>query len=574
MSRGNDVQQVYYNRYQAGTGGIAAAPGRSRHQHGEATDLPDSEFRDWLKAGNMDKYGLHFPVRGDPPHVQMNPAFKGNLGGNTAVASAPGPQRDAIAQTMLSANTPLTTADRAQEDTVADVLGGPPKPTNISYPPTAARGDVTSDIAPNGISNLTGGNTALGAGVGNTAQARRDSIASTITPPPQPVTGPPTAQRASATISDTPPVGVPQVPQAPQVPPPMGRPPPPQLKQPDAGYVSQLNRIMNDPRLPPEIQKRAAGQLDDYQKSLQHHNDQLNAQYNIYLKQSLDEEAKRRDPQSVYAAEKARRDLEGEGFLPVPQDQIQRLYPQGGGPPAGQAIYQNRRGEIKFGPVPPASTTVNIDQKGETEFAKENAKALAKTFAGMTDASISSQDDLALLGELRKLGVQTGPQAALQGTLAKYGIKIGENVGAVEAYQALVDRMVPSQRLPGSGQTSDFDAGLFKSSLPALMKSEKGNQYIQDTMEMLANNKMARGDVSFRVQTGEITPQEGVKQIRELQKQAKARSDGIKDAVDQLAPDKPPAAPGEPVRVQTPADVLKLEPGTVFITPDGRRKVR
>lgn len=43
----------------------------------------------------------------------------------------------------------------------------------------------------------------------------------------------------------------------------------------------------------------------------------------------------------------------------------------------------------------------------------------------------------------------------------------------------------------------------------------------------------------------------------------------------------PPAAaapggggqPGEPVRVNTPADAAKLPPGTVFITPDGRRKV-
>jgi muramidase (phage lysozyme) len=85
LSRGEDVQKVYHDRYKSGQGGIAAAPGRSRHQHGEAGDLPDSGFRKWLYAGGAKQFGLHFPVKGDTPHVQADPAFKQRL-----AAPAPG----------------------------------------------------------------------------------------------------------------------------------------------------------------------------------------------------------------------------------------------------------------------------------------------------------------------------------------------------------------------------------------------------------------------------------------------------------------------------------------------------
>jgi hypothetical protein len=93
FSRGEDVQKVYRDKYEAGTGGIAAKPGHSQHQQGGAGDLPDSDFRKWLYAGNKDRFGLHFPVKGDTPHVQINPAFKGQLA--TGTGSAPGtPQAD------------------------------------------------------------------------------------------------------------------------------------------------------------------------------------------------------------------------------------------------------------------------------------------------------------------------------------------------------------------------------------------------------------------------------------------------------------------------------------------------
>jgi hypothetical protein len=55
------TQAKYWEESGHGTKYPAAPPGRSRHQSGNAMDLPSGGFRDWLKSGN----------------VQANPAFKG-----------------------------------------------------------------------------------------------------------------------------------------------------------------------------------------------------------------------------------------------------------------------------------------------------------------------------------------------------------------------------------------------------------------------------------------------------------------------------------------------------------------
>ncbi len=103
--RGPDIQDIYYQAYrlkQAGqpipeewqalgaSGVIAAPPGSSRHQGGEAMDLPSSGFRDWLKAGNGARFGINFPVPGDAPHSQPIPNWQGSLPVQPLQAEGPG----------------------------------------------------------------------------------------------------------------------------------------------------------------------------------------------------------------------------------------------------------------------------------------------------------------------------------------------------------------------------------------------------------------------------------------------------------------------------------------------------
>jgi hypothetical protein len=57
-------------------------------------DLPDGAFRQWLNDGNKDRFGLHFPVKNDAPHVQINPAFKGQFSNGDPGVSPGTPQPD------------------------------------------------------------------------------------------------------------------------------------------------------------------------------------------------------------------------------------------------------------------------------------------------------------------------------------------------------------------------------------------------------------------------------------------------------------------------------------------------
>jgi hypothetical protein len=82
MTRSDEAQARYRYDYEHGVGGIAARPGQSQHnpaQGGSAIDLPSSSFRDWMYAGGARRHGIHFPVRGDAPHAQADPGYRGSV---------------------------------------------------------------------------------------------------------------------------------------------------------------------------------------------------------------------------------------------------------------------------------------------------------------------------------------------------------------------------------------------------------------------------------------------------------------------------------------------------------------
>lgn len=184
-------------------------------------------------------------------------------------------------------------------------------------------------------------------------------------------------------------------------------------------------------------------------------------------------------------------------------------------------------GEIKA--VGGSQVTVNNQQ--EREFDKKTGGAIADRMAKLVEDGDQAASDYQTLGDLRQLGqrIQTGGGAAVQGWLAERGIKIGDNVGAVEAYGALIDRLTPQQRVPGSGATSDFDARMFKASLPRLINTPEGNELVIGTMERLADNRTRRAEVAQRVQMGELSVKDGVLALRGLQQEARQMSLDIRD---------------------------------------------
>lgn len=162
------------------------------------------------------------------------------------------------------------------------------------------------------------------------------------------------------------------------------------------------------------------------------------------------------------------------------------------------------------------ASQVNIDQKAEGAFDKKLAEKQAESLDAMATDGMNARSDLALLGELGTLMQgRGGTLDGLSGTLAKYGIG-GENVGDIQAAQALINRLVPTQRQPGSGSMSDRDVELFTRSLPSLWNQPGGNERILATMQGLAQYKQAQGDIAQRVMAGELSRQDATKELRAL----------------------------------------------------------
>ena len=68
--RDPETQRRYWEESGHGRRYAAAPPGRSKHQAGEAMDIPSGDFRRWL-GQNSQRFGLGFPIRNDPNHIQM-----------------------------------------------------------------------------------------------------------------------------------------------------------------------------------------------------------------------------------------------------------------------------------------------------------------------------------------------------------------------------------------------------------------------------------------------------------------------------------------------------------------------
>ena len=242
--------------------------------------------------------------------------------------------------------------------------------------------------------------------------------------------------------------------------------------------------------------------------------------------------------QQEIAVQKGERELQGEGATPLTPEERTQI-----GVPEGQPAYKTRTGEIKFGP---AGTKITNDLRQESAFGKATGEAIAKRFDEMATEGDAAAQNLDAINQLKALGtnIGTGGPAVIKAFLGKIGIKT-EGISDIEAFNSLIDRLTPQQRVPGSGATSDFDAKMFKGALPTLINTPGGNAIIIDTMEKIVQNRMARGDIAIRAQLPKDDPDhlsqgQALREIRKLQVEAKKASDAVQNF-------------GQPSRSTTPA---------------------
>lgn len=258
----------------------------------------------------------------------------------------------------------------------------------------------------------------------------------------------------------------------------------------------------------------------------------------------------------------------------APTDEMKeyRLYQQQGGK---DTFFDFKAGLKKAG-----AQNISIDQRGENAFAKEAGSQQAKRF---NEIVTGGQDAQAMVGDinaLRDIGgrITTGKQAEITAALGPYAEALGVKVDGLDdlqAYNAIVAKLAPRMRVPGSGATSDFEMQNFLKALPGLGKTPGGNEIIANTLDAMQQHKIAAAEIASRAMAGEISPKDAEKELRSLpdpmtlwKKQGKTLmgSSG--------APAAPAPAPtGAPVKVTTPDEARKLPKGTKIILPDGSEGV-
>jgi hypothetical protein len=163
------------------------------------------------------------------------------------------------------------------------------------------------------------------------------------------------------------------------------------------------------------------------------------------------------------------------------------------------------------------ASQVNIDQKAEGAFDKKLAEGQAETFNTMATDGMNARADIGLINQLDGLlQGQGGMGTGLAVAAGKWGIPVTEGMSDLQAADAIISKLVPTQRQPGSGSMSDRDVELFKSSLPSLWNQPGGNAIIVKTMRGLAQYKQQQGDIAQQVQMGAMSRQDAVKALKAL----------------------------------------------------------
>lgn len=175
----------------------------------------------------------------------------------------------------------------------------------------------------------------------------------------------------------------------------------------------------------------------------------------------------------------------------------------------------------KMGMKRAGATNVSVgdnSKKFDEELDKKTADRFGK-YIDNADAARRKMVDIDTMREISgRLGVQ-GAAAGIKEAIGPYADALGINVDGlsdIQAYTQVIQRLAPQQRAPGSGSTSDIEFKGFLKSLPGLSQNPAAREIGLNTMEALARDEIARGEIATKVSTKELTRVEGEKELRAL----------------------------------------------------------
>jgi hypothetical protein len=166
---------------------------------------------------------------------------------------------------------------------------------------------------------------------------------------------------------------------------------------------------------------------------------------------------------------------------------------------------------------PPATTATAI-AGGKDPFAEAASKKQAEDFS---DIKKSGDNARRTLRDVTRLGsiLERSPgglEAGLKLAAGNFGINT-KGLTDLQSAEAIINRLVPQQRPPGSGTMSDADLDLFKKSLPRIINQPGGNKAIIDYLKGINEYLIKEGEIASEVLNKKITPAEGDARLMSLQ---------------------------------------------------------
>jgi len=275
---------------------------------------------------------------------------------------------------------------------------------------------------------------------------------------------------------------------------------------------------------------------------------------------------------------------------------------QGSKPPTSVQEYEYARsqgftgsfGEWETQNRKASANTVSVNTGEGDKFYENLDRKNAERFATLSDGSQNARGRQAQVDQLDVLLKQSpsGIEAAAKTWLGDMGIAT-EGLNSLQASVALIEKMVPEQREPGSGPMSDADIAGFRRSLPRTINQPGGNELIIGRLRAINEYDISRGEIADMVADRAITPAEGRKRLRELANPLDGFTEEVRklgEKAEQRVSDAPqtrmvdgvpvgaasiprPATAGQgadPVQIQSEEEFLALPSGATFISPDGR----
>ncbi len=176
---------------------------------------------------------------------------------------------------------------------------------------------------------------------------------------------------------------------------------------------------------------------------------------------------------------------------PAPSAQYTNIRPDKSG-----ALYGTNKqtGQFELIPTPEgvefggSGTSINLDVKGQGTEVEALAKSRVKRFEGLLESADNAIDQDEQLSQLSQINTETGFGVQARGTLAAaingiFGEDVGDNFfnvdsSAIQAYNALSNKMVNSELNKAKGPQTEGDAKRARDTIANITNEQQANAFI------------------------------------------------------------------------------------------------